>query len=63
MGPDPVKNSPPCQVHLDGDGNLKIITGCLIGRHSRRPRTPAMSSFDVAVKLVVEAAANARKPI
>ena len=28
-----------------------------------KPRTPAMSSFDLAVKLVAEDAANARKPI
>ena len=47
---------------LDGDGSLKIVAGCLTGRHSRKPRTPAVNSFDVVAKLVVREAANARKP-
>ena len=47
---------------LDGDGSLKIVAGCLTGRHSRKPRTPAVNSFDVVTKPVVRDAANARKP-
>ena len=47
---------------LDGDGSLKIVAGCLTGRYSRKPRTPAVNSFDVVAKLVVRDAAYPRKP-
>ena len=50
----PCLSSPDCRVHLEGDGNLKIIAGCLTGRHSRKPWTLAISSSNVAVKLVVK---------
>ena len=58
-GVRPCESSLYYNVHLDGDGSLKVIAGCLIGRHSPKPRTPAMSSFGVIIKLGVEDAGNA----
>ena len=40
-----------------------MVAGCLTGRHSRKPSTPAVNSFDVVAKLVVRDAANAKKPV
>ena len=42
---------------------MRIVAGCLTGQHSRKPRTPAMNSFDVVAKLVVRDSANAKKPV
>ena len=39
------------------------MAGCLTRRHSHKPRTLAMNSFDVVAKLVVRDAANAKKPV
>ena len=60
----PCLSSPDCQVHLGGNGSLNVIAGCLTGRHSRKPRTLAISSFNVALKLVVvKHTVSARKSI
>ena len=52
------------QVHLERDTSLSTIAECLITRRqSRKPRTLAISSCDLAVKLFVKDAVSASKPI
>ena len=52
------------QVHLERDTSLKAIAECLITRRqSRKPRTLAISSCNLAVKLFVKDAVSASKPI
>ena len=51
------------KVYLERDGSLKVVAECLTGRHYRKPRVAAISSFDAAVKLIVKDAVSAREPI